>query len=285
MLKKLTAFCLILCLVVSLFSGCGKKTTINGTVIDKEVVSYFESTLGENESLEKKLSRYVAINSEFNNLGLEVKGTDRATLAENVNDLWHIYGEYYKSKGISKETIYKIELSKVYETILLENYYGEKGKSPVSEKEIKAYFRENFASIRFVTGYLFELSEDEAKPLSEKAQKALVKDFNAVADTINSGTDITEAIEMLDSADVHNAVVGTNNGGNFPDGFWDKVKGLETGKASAFTLGSYVFVVQRVDAEDGEFECYNDYRSLCLYEMKGEEFGKVIDEWAKQYNS
>lgn len=285
MIKKIIS-CFLLCSILLLtFGGCttAEKVKINGVGIDPEVVAYFETTLEKDENVKDKVSRYVAVNSEFQNKELTVPGSKRKELSEHVNDLWHLYGAFYEKNNISKETIYKIELSKVYEGLILENRYSKNGELPLKEKEIKAYFRDNFASIRFVTGYLFNVSEDGTSEMTDEQKKALLDSFKSTAETINNGTDIEEAVALLGSQEIHNTVVSSSEGGNFPEGFFDEVKKLETGKAAAFTLGSYVFLVERMDAEDGEFACYSDYRSDCLYGLKGEEFESYINELAKQY--
>lgn len=283
--KKIVVFLLALCLISISLCGCSDRAeiTVGGTKVSNDVTAYFKTLVKEGEDVKPLASRYVAVNSEFNNKGLSVPASKRAALSEKVNDLWHLYGSYYESKGISKETIYKIELSKVYETLLLEERYSENGESPLSESDIKAYFRDNYASIRFVTGYLFNVDENGTTEMTEEQKNALTSSFNAAATAINGGTDISEAISLLGSPEIHSAVVSSTDSGSFPDGFFDAVKKLDTNKSAAIVLGSYVFLVQRMDAEDGEYECYSEYRSDCLYQMKGEEFEKIVADWAKQY--
>lgn len=283
--KKIISSLLALLILLTLFSGCGKNSTveINGTKVDSEVAAYFKASAKEGEDANNLIRRYVAVNSEFNNHSLTVPGNMRSSLSGDVNDIWHLWGEYYENLGISKETIYKIELSKVYETLLLEERYGENGVSPVSENDIKAYFRENYASIRFVTGYLFEVTEDGTTEMTETQKTKLKNNFAAAAESINGGTGIEEAVGILGSVDIHSTVVNSGGSDNFPDGFWDEVKKIEINKASVITLGSYVFLVQRVNAEEGEYECYSQYRSDCLYQMKGEEFEQIVSCWTQQY--
>lgn len=283
--KKIISSLLALLILITLFSGCGKNSTvkINGTKIDSEVTAYFKASAKEGEDTNDLIKRYVAVNSEFNNHSLTVPRSMRSSLSGDVNDIWHIWGAYYENLGISKETIYKIELSKVYETLLLEERYGENGVSPVSESDIKAHFRENYASIRFVTGYLFEVTEDGTTEMTETQKTKLKNSFSAAAESINGGTGIEEAVGILGEADIHSTVVNSGGSDNFPDGFWDEVKKIEMNKASVITLGSYVFLVQRVNGEEGEYECYSQYRSDCLYQMKGEEFEQIVSCWTQQY--
>ncbi len=283
--KKIISSLLTLLILITLFSGCGKNAAvkINGTKVDSEVAAYFKASAKEGEDATELIRRYVAVNSEFNNHALTVPRSMRSSLSGDVNDIWHLWSGYYENLGISKETIYKIELSKVYETLLLEERYGENGVSPVSEKDIKAHFRENYAPIRFVTGYLFEVTEDGTTEMTEAQKTKLKNSFSAAAESINGGTGMEEAVGILGSEDIHSTVVSSVGNDNFPDGFWNEVKKIKMNKASVITLGSYVFLVQKVNGEEGEYECYSQYRSDCLYQMKGEEFEQIVSCWAQQY--
>lgn len=285
MTKKIISSLLALLMVILLFGGCAAKTEvkINGTNIDNEVTAYFKASAKDDEDVNALIARYVAVNSEFSNRSLSVPASLRASLSDNVNNIWNLFGTYYEGLGISKETIYKIELSRVYETLLLEERYGENGVSPVSEDDLKEYFRGNYAAVRFVTGYLFEVTENGTAEMTGEKKLKLTESFNAAADAINNGTSIEEAVSLLDSAEIHDTVVNSKGNDNFPDGFWDEVKKIEVNKAGVITLGSYIFLVQKVDSEKGDYECYSEYKSDCLYQMKGEEFDEIIDAWAKQY--
>lgn len=285
MIKKTVSLLLVILIILLSFCGCGKnaKLKINGTKIDSEVTAYFTASAKEGEDVNRLVARYVAVNSEFNNCLLTVPKSLRSSLSEDVNNIWHIWGNYYKNLGISKETIYKIELSKVFETLLLEEHYGKNGPAPVSEDDLKEFFRENYASVRFVTGYLFEIAENGTTEMTENQKNKLKDSFKSAADAINDGTSIEESIKLLVNAEIHDTVVNSRGNDNFPDGFWNEVKKIDIGKAGVISLGSYVFLVQKVDGEKGDYECYSQYRLDCLYQMKGDEFSKTVDLWTEQY--
>lgn len=285
MSKKIISLFLVLLTVALSFCGCEKsaRLKVNGVKIDSEVTAYFKASAKEGEDVNRLVARYVAVNSEFNNRNLTVPRSTRSSLSADVNDIWHIWGKYYEKSGISKETVYKIELSKVYEKLLLEEQYGKDGATPVSEDDLKEFFRGNYASVRFVTGYLFEIDENGTAEMSENQKNKLKDSFNAAADAINDGTSIEEAVRLLDSAEIRGTTVNSNGNDNFPEGFWNEVKKIEINKASVVALGSYIFLVQKVDSEKGDYECYSQYRSDCLYRMKGGEFNKTVDSWAEKY--
>lgn len=286
-MKRALALILAVSFILFSFSACGKSgPKVNGDKTDYQVYTYFCDKAENDESTAKNmLARYVAVNSEFKNRELSLTDTQKAEISQSTSDLWHLYGAYYENLGISKQTIYKIETSKAYENSLLAFYYGEKGEKPISEEELKAYFNEHYAAIRFVTGYLFNVDENGATtPFTEEQKTSAVNLYNSVASMVNNGTAIEEAVGALgENTEVHDTVVNSFSEGSFPTGFFNAVKAIEVGKTGAVTLQNYVFLIKREDVFSEEYGYFEAYRSQCLKNMKGEEFNKVIEGWASAY--
>jgi hypothetical protein len=143
-MKKAISLFLVTIICMLSFSSCSgpAKVKVNGTKIDNEVYAYFEDLHDKNENeIVKAISRYVTINSEFSNRNLTLTPAQKSSLSVKTDDLWHLYGVHYEELGVSKATIYKIESSKFYEDTLLDYYYGEGGVEPVSEDDLKKYFK------------------------------------------------------------------------------------------------------------------------------------------------
>ncbi len=293
-MKKVISLLLIAVMLVTIFASCSApaKIKVNGVKINNEIYTYYENTLEKDENgdvsedaIKSAISHYVTINSEFQNRGLSLDPDLKGELSNNVNDLWHLYGNYYTKIGVSKQTLYNIELSKEYESAILADYYSEDGESPVTEAELKAYFKENYIGINFSTGYLFNVDENgENAPMTDEQKNSVIASYNSVATLINEGTLIEEAIVSLgEDADYHNVLINAFSDGTFPAGFFAEVKKIEVGKASAVAIGEYIFLVQRIDAFDSTYKYYDNNRTDCLHKMKGEEFNKLVSEWSKNY--
>ncbi len=277
---------LALTLVLTSCSGTAK-VKVNGVKIDNEIYTYFENTLEKDENgevsedaIKNAISRYVAINSEFSNRGLSIDSDAKGVLSKSVNDLWHLYGNYYNKIGVSKQTLYKIELSKEYESTLLADYY-----SDVSEDEIKAYFKESYIGIRFVTGYLFNVDENGTSvAMTDEQKKSVTESYNSIVTLINEGTLIEEAVASLgEDTEVHSTLINAFSDGTFPTGFFNEVKKIDTDKTAVITIDDYIFIVQRIDVFDKTYGYYENNRTTCLEAMKGEEFSKIVDNWSKNY--
>ncbi len=293
-MKKLISLILVAVMVLCLASCTVSKIKVNGTKIDNEIYAYFEVHAEKNEDGEvneaavlNEISRYVAINSEFHNRGLVLDSSIKSEVSTNVNDLWHLYGSFYEENDISKQTIYKIELSSAYEDALLADYYAENGDKPVTEEEIKKYFENNYAAIRYVTGYLFNIDDNgKATAMSTAEKDKITNSFKSVAEMIADGTSIEEAVGSLsENTEVRDTVINAFSDGTFPEGFWNAVKGVEKGKTEVIAVGDYIFLVNRVDIFSEEYGYYNTYRTDCLKKMKGEEFSTVVDTWAENYKA
>ena len=288
-MKKVISLLLAILTLTLVLTSCSgpAKVKVNGEKIDNEIYTYFENTLPKDENgevsevaIKNAISRYVAINSEFKNRGLSIDSEVKGALSATVNNLWHLYGSYYNEIGVSKQTIYKIELSKEYEAALLADYCKN-----VSDNDIKAYFKENYIAIRFVTGYLFNVDDTGTSvAMTDEQKKSVIASYNSVVALINEGTLIEEAVVSLgEDTEVHNALINAFSDGTFPQGFWSEVKKLEVGKTATITLDDYVFLVQRIDVFDKTYGYYENNRTACLEAMKGDEFSEVIDSWAKNY--
>lgn len=288
-MKKIISLLLAILTLTLVLTSCSgpAKVKVNGVKIDNEIYTYFESTLPKDkngeiseDAIKNAISRYVTINSEFTNRGLSIDSEVKGALSNSVNNLWHLYGSYYNEIGVSKQTVYKIELSKEYESALLADYY-----SNVSEEEIKAYFKENYMAIRFVTGYLFNVDDTGSSvAITDQQKNSVIASYNSVVALINEGTLIEEAVVSLgENTEVHSTLINAFSDGTFPQGFFGEVKKIETGKTATITIDDYIFLVQRIDVFDKTYGYYENNRTACLEAMKGDEFSKVIDNWSKNY--
>ena len=289
-MKKFFSIFLAVLLLTLSFSGCqGKKTVkVNGISIDSEVYSYFEDeSVRTSVPVEDLVLHYVTVNSKASSKNIVIPRDERDTLSKKVNNIWSFYSKYYEDLGVSKQTIYKIESSKTLYDCLLVNYYGENGEKPIPEEEIKAYFDENYISVRYVTDYLFNIDENgKVIPLNDIEKNALLEKFTSVASIINEGTIIEEAVGNLSSnTEIRNVLVNSFSDDTLPEGFFKSASAIEKGKAGVITLGDYIFLCKRENPFEGEYSHYNEYRNKSLIKMKSDEFATVFKEWEKEYSN
>lgn len=282
-MRKAVSLMLVIAICMLSLASCSgpARVKVNGTKIDNEVYSYFEDLYSGNETeIEKAVSRYVTINSEFNNRNLSLSSAQKFELSSDVDNLWHLYGIHYQKLDISKQTIYKIESSKIYEDVLLDYYYGQGGVEPVSEDAIKKYFKANYIAISYATEYLFNIDETGATvPMTDSEKATIINSFATSEGLVNTGTPIEGAIDR----EVHSALINSSYDGSFPSGFYTQVENVKVGSASTIVINNYAFLVQRIDVFDETYGYYDTYRTQCLRELKGDEFDKMVDRWSQSY--
>lgn len=296
MKKRITALILSATLLLTLCS-CGKnaKVRVNSAKIAKGVYAYF-TDLAERQAQESGdtdvtglannlLVRYVAVNSEFANRGLDLTLEEKSTLSSTVDSYWHLFSKYYESIGVSKNDLYKIEESKCFETRLMEVYYSENGDSPVSDSELKEYFNNNFVAFRSATGFLTTVDENNnTVSLSDSDREKTAEVFSRMANEINEGmASVDDASSYAENVAVTDSVVVIDKSSTrYPDGFFDNVKNIEVGSTASFTVGDYIFTVTRSDITADEL--FEEYRQDCLKALKGEEFETVVESWMTAYS-
>ncbi len=282
-MKKIVSLVLVMAICMVSLCSCSvfSRVRVNGTGIDNEVYKYFDDLCdGDDESVKKAISRYVTINSEFTNRSLTLSSSQKSNLSLKVDDLWHLYGLHYDDIGVSKQTLYKIETSKMYEDALLDYYYSQGGVSPVKEEQIKKFFKENYIAVRFATGYLFNIDEQGTSvSMTDSERAVIINGFANSVDLINTGSPMESATDY----EVRDAIISTTNDGGFPAGFYDEVKVVDIGSATTITLYDYAFLVERIDPFDKTYNYYATYRTECLRKMKGTEFEKMVNEWSQKY--
>lgn len=296
MKKRITALIMSAIMLLTLCS-CGKNASVrvNSAKIGKGVYSYFTDLAkreceksGETDVTalaNKMLIRYVAVNSEFANRGIDLTLEEKSTLSSTVNSYWHLFSKYYEGIGVSKNDLYKIGESKCYETRLMEVYYSENGDSPVTDSELKEFFNNNFVAFRSATGFLTTVDENNnTVSLSEEERQKTAEVFKRMANEINEGVaSVDNAASYAENVAVTDSVVVIDkNSTKYPDGFFDNVKGIEVGTTGSFTVGDYIFTVTRSDITSDEL--FDEYKSDCLKAMKGEEFEKLIEAWTAAYS-
>lgn len=296
---KKRALALLLCFILTIFMcSCDRYATVkvNGEKISEGVYNYFvDRAKAENpdaadseqtEIANKKLANYVAVNTEFANRQMKLGAEEKSTLTKNVDVLWHSYGNYYESIDVTKQDLYKIELSKAYKQALMLKYYAADGEKPVTDEELKAYFSGHYIAFKAITGFLTTVDENNnVTPMSEEQKQNVLSKFSKMVEDINDGSvSFDGASAYADNvALTSNAIVIDANDKSYPSGFFGKIAAVEEGKAAGFIISDNIYTVQRYSVLSEELNLFEKYRTKCLEAFKGEEFDKVIDQWSSAY--
>ncbi len=113
---------------------------------------------------------YVAVEHKFEELGLELDEEAVSSIRDTVDAFWETNGEIYEDNGIAKSSIQRIlENSQMSNDIFL-YYYDIGGEEGVTEEEIREYYIENNARVRYIS---FSLTDGSGEALDDAGKEEM----------------------------------------------------------------------------------------------------------------
>ena len=270
--KRYISLILVATVVASsgIFSSCARTAsdsvalTLNNVPISNDVFTYFldcamnESGVNADEnSLFTKAIHLTEIYFKTNTLahkrGIKLSTANKAAVSEKVNAYWSIYGEYYSSIGVTKETLTKVFSAESYRNQLLVHYYGEGGEEEIGVATMYAYFKMNYIVFQAINGYFTYMDDmGVTRTLSKNEMEEIILKFQNMANLINAKEKtMEEAADFLAASGYSSSVVTLVLGKNdtsYPAGFFEKVRSTKSRVATVIGTGEYIFIVLRGDA-------------------------------------
>lgn len=236
-------------------------------------------------------AEYVAVNSLFHAYNCVLSAAEKSDVSVTTNDLWRLYGNYYESIGVSKQTFYKIQLSTAYRDALLDVLYGENGVTPVPEEQLRQYYEAHYIVFRAISGYYTNVDEEgNIVPMSEEERAATDSAFSGMAERINSGTEINTAyndyLESIGDTEADETVevrIASTESQGYPAGFFEAVHAQEQDAAAVLQLGDYIYVTVRLDPYTEDSSYYQGNRADVLRGLKAADLDALVQERALAY--
>ena len=309
-LRKPISAVISIIILLSAFSACTKsngKSAINisGLDLSDEVLIYYldkvssspekfgldENSVSKDYIDEAQLlcAQYVAVNTMFKKLSLTLDTEHKTEISESVSNEWRVFSDYYNLIGVSKQTLTKIHTSLAKKEMLFTSYYGEGGSNEVPVADIKQYFYANYVGFYAVNGYMTTKDETGKTVSLDNDEKAKLRTkFNSMLAQLNNGQTIEEVgaayAKEQDSTSTAGTVKVLKKGSSeYPDGFYEKVAALSSGKAAVIEAGDYIFLVVKADMTKDDETFFSTYRSACLKQLKSDEFDGIISSTAESY--
>ena len=297
-MKKIGAVLLVAFLCLCTFTSCGAKTgaRVNGTKLPEGVCLYLEEEVkkehpkAEAEELEallkQRIAEYVAVNSVFQERALSLSPIQKQALPQTVHAIWDYFGNYYEALGVTQQDVLKVETQKAAkDAVMLDYYTKESGNAPLFEAELHEFFVENYVAFQSVTGFLTTVDDNGASvSLSETEKAALLASFNEAAQRVNGGETLESVARTMTNVAAHtDTTVRFKGTTEDQQAFFTAVQAIENGKAGAFTVGEYVFLLVREDINGNDGLYYTQHKMNCLKVLRGEDFKTVLADWTKNY--
>ncbi len=297
-MKRFLSILLCLAVTAAAFAGCMQQKkhtvlTVGAAEIDNEIFTYFfdevySKTQQEDGDLKDtatlidaavdKCLGYVGTITQYEQFMFEMPPEEKLKIATMTEEEWMLYGNYYSSIGISKQTVTKINTAEVMRTALLLYYFGEGSEYAVSEEEIEFYFDQAYVEFKTLNGYLTTFDEEgNSIPLSETELASVRAEFETKKQQLASGTSIAE---LNNGIDVESTFVAVSNTA-YPPGFLEKVAELEYDKPEIIETDGYIFIVIRLDAKTDSN--YENYRTNYIETLRGEMLTDLLVSTGNDY--
>lgn len=275
--------------------------TVNGTPLDGELFTYFldeaaqalpDGTQEERINYAVQLGiYYVAVNSTFKSAGLALTGAEKKEAGDETNLQWQLYGAYYRSLGVSRQTFAKIRLNGRYLEKLRQAYFGEGGPNEVSQEQLRAYLEARYVSFRAIRIPKKVLDADGNETDRDAAQEtALNEKLTAGLNAINvNGTGIesvyaTFVSDRKGDREEYAEVVTDGTDHAYPAEFVQAVRAIPVNTAAILDFDDSLYLVCHEDILQDE-DIFEAYKDKCLEGITEQDLRTKIDEIGRAYTS
>lgn len=295
--------CVILCLLIFMlaFSAClgGDRyaLTVDGVGIKDGIYAYYlDKALTEGESDEKaaetalqSCKEFAVTQSFMEKKNISVRAYFKRRTAEDTENIWGMFGEYYKNIGISKQDINAVMLHEYRKKELLHYYYGTDGLKPVSQDDLKEEFVDLYVGFKAIEGSLTKINNmGETVELTETEIAAMEKQFSSMASRINSSSatidelneEYNDSLGLIVTSSLP-VILAKDGDPMYDDDFFKKVMDIPHGFARVVKSGSSIYVVLRETIATTDEDAFVEYSSEVLESMKMSSIEKKIAKLAE----
>jgi len=317
--KKLTILLAAVCVALvglSSFTPAGAQEwllQVDGVPVSRAAYSYFLSEALKDAALDSngrpkdmaalrkdvaaRCVEYIAVNSELRAMEIPVDQMLKAEVADRTAFYWQVFGRYYTSIGVDKQTLNAILMGQAARDQLFRAIYDTGGMRPTSEEALQAYFYGNFVAYDGMRVFRTALREDgterDMTPEEAAALKATLADFVEAANEAEDFYGVAQeerfaaalSYGMPSFAVIEKANAAAGGGGEISAEDFEKVRALPRDRISLLDLEGFLLVATGVDMRDSEDEYYRGYRADCLWALQGEAYAKTMKELCAMFRA
>lgn len=305
-MKKLVALISLLTILFS-FSCCGKKShpyTFESHAVTEGLYNYYKAAVTAspedysaspddessiNSAVRQCCSEYLAAIQLMEDEKLVLGSEFKRLAAENTENTWSLFSDYYNSIGVTKQDITRVQTHESRLLQLLDHFYGTEGKEPVKEMDLKERFVDMYVGFKAIEGSLTKTnSKGEIVSLTEKEIKETEKLFASMAKSINEGTATIDELnsEYNDSLGIIvtsplSVLLAKEGDPMYDDSFFDTVSSISHGKAKSVKSGDSIYVIERQTIATDDEDAFMTYRSEVLQDMRMGKIEKMLNKLIK----
>ncbi len=249
------------------------------TSLEKQTVKVSDSDKKATEYLDKEAVKTVKAYAGALLLAKEMKIelTDEETEQANssAKEQYDTDKEVYEKNGVAQSSITEYYKNLSLQSKLFTAIYGVDGTKPVSDKELKKYISENYATISYIQQSFFN---EDGTAMSDEQKTKIKKQYEKMKKQAESGK-----LKFTDKCKEFNEKATTyKNGSEKYTTAWDdstddgkKIMGLKPGELTFLETDSAIVLVQKqkIDYNDAGMK---DSRDVLLMRYKFSDFTKEL---------
>ncbi|MCI7803702.1 MAG: hypothetical protein MR503_01310 [Oscillospiraceae bacterium] len=120
---------------------------------------------------------HVAVIKHFDELGLSLTDDEQKEINSYVESSWEANEEMFEGNGISKDSLKEIMTSSYKSDSIFNAYYGEDGSENVTDDQLKEYYTENNARVRYIDMDLHDADGNDLDDAGKKEIQDMADDF------------------------------------------------------------------------------------------------------------
>lgn len=138
---------------------------------------------------------HVAVIKHFDELGLSLTDDEKKEINDYVESSWDSNGDMFEGNGIGKDSLKEIMTSSYKSDAIFNAYYGEDGSENVTEDQLKEYYTENNARVRYIDMDLHDADGNELDDAGKKEIQDMADDFLKRAKAASGEKDMLEKFD------------------------------------------------------------------------------------------
>jgi hypothetical protein len=163
--------------------------TSDNKVVKKQSIDGEDAeTWIKNKALEY-CQRFVAVQQKFEEAGLSLDEDEETEIDDTMESFWESNGDTYEKNGISKSSVTQVLENTYMTNDLFLYYYDVDGEEGTTEDELKEYYEENNARVRYIK---FDLTDGNGDALDDDGKadmKAMVEDYLGQLEALSGDDD------------------------------------------------------------------------------------------------
>lgn len=141
----------------------------------------------------KYCQEYAAVQNKCEELELELDKDEETEITETVDTFWESYGETYEDNGMSSESVQMVLENSYLQDKLFLYYYDVDGEEGVTDDEMREYYIENNARVRYIQ---FDLTDGNGDELDDDGKTEMLEMVEGYLSELEDAQGDEEALSL-----------------------------------------------------------------------------------------